>query len=49
MYECRECYDDGDIAAGKIKQFCKTCNTQVSLASLTDVPSLKCLRRARPP
>nr|KAF6409552.1 CYLD lysine 63 deubiquitinase [Rousettus aegyptiacus] len=31
MYECRECYDDGDIAAGKIKQFCKTCNTQVHL------------------
>ncbi|ELK15378.1 Putative ubiquitin carboxyl-terminal hydrolase CYLD [Pteropus alecto] len=30
MYECRECYDDGDIAAGKIKQFCKTCNTQGS-------------------
>uniref|UniRef100_A0A287D7E1 Ubiquitin carboxyl-terminal hydrolase CYLD n=1 Tax=Ictidomys tridecemlineatus TaxID=43179 RepID=A0A287D7E1_ICTTR len=31
MYECRECYDDPDISAGKIKQFCKTCNTQVHL------------------
>ncbi|KAM4721634.1 ubiquitin carboxyl-terminal hydrolase CYLD isoform 2-T2 [Rhinophrynus dorsalis] len=31
MYECRECYDDCDISAGKIKQFCKTCNTQVHL------------------
>lgn len=30
MYECRECYEDPDISAGKIKQFCKTCNTQVS-------------------
>lgn len=30
MYECRECYEDTDISAGKIKQFCKTCNTQVS-------------------
>lgn len=30
MYECRECYDDPDISAGKIKQFCKTCSTQVS-------------------
>lgn len=30
MYECRECYEDADISAGKIKQFCKTCNTQVS-------------------
>lgn len=34
MYECRECYDDPDISAGKIKQFCKTCNTQVSLTLL---------------
>ncbi|XP_048211591.1 ubiquitin carboxyl-terminal hydrolase CYLD isoform X5 [Perognathus longimembris pacificus] len=33
MYECRECYDDPDISAGKIKQFCKTCNTQVHLHS----------------
>uniref|UniRef100_H0W2A4 Ubiquitin carboxyl-terminal hydrolase CYLD n=1 Tax=Cavia porcellus TaxID=10141 RepID=H0W2A4_CAVPO len=31
MYECRECYDDPDISIGKIKQFCKTCNTQVHL------------------
>ncbi|XP_060041547.1 ubiquitin carboxyl-terminal hydrolase CYLD isoform X3 [Erinaceus europaeus] len=31
MYECRECYDDPDISAGKIKQFCKTCNIQVHL------------------
>lgn len=31
MYECRECYDDPDISAGKIKQFCKTCSTQVHL------------------
>nr|XP_020039749.1 ubiquitin carboxyl-terminal hydrolase CYLD isoform X3 [Castor canadensis] len=31
MYECRECYDDPDISAGKIKQFCKTCNAQVHL------------------
>lgn len=30
MYECRECYEDPDIAAGTIKQFCKACNTQVS-------------------
>ncbi|XP_013911472.1 PREDICTED: ubiquitin carboxyl-terminal hydrolase CYLD [Thamnophis sirtalis] len=28
MYECRECYEDSDISSGKIKQFCKTCNTQ---------------------
>ncbi|EHB10038.1 Putative ubiquitin carboxyl-terminal hydrolase CYLD [Heterocephalus glaber] len=31
MYECRERYDDPDISAGKIKQFCKACNTQVHL------------------
>ncbi|XP_023602613.1 ubiquitin carboxyl-terminal hydrolase CYLD isoform X6 [Myotis lucifugus] len=31
MYECRECYEDPDIAAGTIKQFCKDCNTQVHL------------------
>uniref|UniRef100_A0A8B9R096 Ubiquitin carboxyl-terminal hydrolase CYLD n=1 Tax=Anas platyrhynchos TaxID=8839 RepID=A0A8B9R096_ANAPL len=31
MYECRECYEDTDISAGKIKQFCRTCNTQVHL------------------
>ncbi|XP_025060064.1 ubiquitin carboxyl-terminal hydrolase CYLD isoform X3 [Alligator sinensis] len=31
MFECRECYEDTDISAGKIKQFCKTCNTQVHL------------------
>nr|XP_048284500.1 ubiquitin carboxyl-terminal hydrolase CYLD-like [Myodes glareolus] len=31
MFECRECYDDPDITAGKIKQFCKTCCTQVHL------------------
>ncbi|KAM6430272.1 ubiquitin carboxyl-terminal hydrolase CYLD isoform 2-T3 [Liasis olivaceus] len=31
VYECRECYEDTDISAGKIKQFCKTCNTQVHL------------------
>ncbi|KAJ7311848.1 hypothetical protein JRQ81_006161 [Phrynocephalus forsythii] len=31
VYECRECYDDAEISAGKIKQFCKTCNTQVHL------------------
>lgn len=31
MYECRECYEDPDIAAGTIKQFCKACNTQVHL------------------
>ncbi|XP_036201218.1 ubiquitin carboxyl-terminal hydrolase CYLD isoform X2 [Myotis myotis] len=30
VYECRECYEDPDIAAGTIKQFCKDCNTQVS-------------------
>lgn len=29
MFECRECYEDCDIAAGSIKQFCETCNTQV--------------------
>ncbi|KAM7339758.1 hypothetical protein ACRRTK_000373 [Alexandromys fortis] len=28
MFECRECYEDLDITAGKIKQFCKTCCTQ---------------------
>lgn len=38
MYECRECYDDPDISAGKIKQFCKTCSTQVTRAHLVDVP-----------
>ncbi|XP_063168722.1 ubiquitin carboxyl-terminal hydrolase CYLD isoform X2 [Candoia aspera] len=31
VYECRECYEDSDISAGKIKQFCKACNTQVHL------------------
>ncbi|XP_049975788.1 ubiquitin carboxyl-terminal hydrolase CYLD, partial [Alexandromys fortis] len=31
MFECRECYEDLDITAGKIKQFCKTCCTQVHL------------------
>ncbi|XP_069072535.1 ubiquitin carboxyl-terminal hydrolase CYLD isoform X2 [Pleurodeles waltl] len=31
VFECRECYDDHDISTGKIKQFCKTCNTQVHL------------------
>lgn len=33
MYECRECYEDPEISAGKIKQFCKPCNTQVSRAA----------------
>ncbi|XP_041505941.1 ubiquitin carboxyl-terminal hydrolase CYLD-like [Microtus oregoni] len=31
MFECRECYEDPDITTGKIKQFCKTCCTQVHL------------------
>uniref|UniRef100_A0A8C5BZ75 Ubiquitin carboxyl-terminal hydrolase CYLD n=1 Tax=Gadus morhua TaxID=8049 RepID=A0A8C5BZ75_GADMO len=31
LHECRECYEDGDITAGKIKQFCDKCNTQVHL------------------
>ncbi|XP_053085480.1 ubiquitin carboxyl-terminal hydrolase CYLD isoform X2 [Pangasianodon hypophthalmus] len=31
LYECRECYEDSDITAGKIKQFCEKCNTQVHL------------------
>ncbi|XP_054892731.1 ubiquitin carboxyl-terminal hydrolase CYLD isoform X2 [Poeciliopsis prolifica] len=31
FYECRDCYEDGDITAGKIKQFCEKCNTQVHL------------------
>ncbi|XP_064414616.1 ubiquitin carboxyl-terminal hydrolase CYLD isoform X2 [Latimeria chalumnae] len=31
LYECRECYNDTDITAGKIKQFCKICNMQVHL------------------
>ncbi|MGH0137198.1 UNVERIFIED_CONTAM: hypothetical protein FKN15_063304 [Acipenser sinensis] len=31
LYECRECYEDADITAGKIKQFCEKCNTQVHL------------------
>ncbi|XP_077375833.1 ubiquitin carboxyl-terminal hydrolase CYLD isoform X2 [Festucalex cinctus] len=31
LYECRDCYDDGDITAGKIKQFCDKCNMQVHL------------------
>nr|KAF6406545.1 CYLD lysine 63 deubiquitinase [Molossus molossus] len=31
VYECRECYEDPEISAGKIKQFCKPCNTQVHL------------------
>ncbi|XP_041521972.1 ubiquitin carboxyl-terminal hydrolase CYLD-like [Microtus oregoni] len=31
MFECRDCYEDPDITAGKIKQFCKTCCTQVHL------------------
>ncbi|XP_060767984.1 ubiquitin carboxyl-terminal hydrolase CYLD isoform X2 [Neoarius graeffei] len=31
LYECRECYEDSDITAGKIKQFCEKCNIQVHL------------------
>lgn len=31
LFECRDCYEDGDITAGKIKQFCEKCNTQVHL------------------
>uniref|UniRef100_A0AAY4EYC8 Ubiquitin carboxyl-terminal hydrolase CYLD n=1 Tax=Denticeps clupeoides TaxID=299321 RepID=A0AAY4EYC8_9TELE len=31
LYECRDCYEDTDITAGKIKQFCEKCNTQVHL------------------
>ncbi|XP_053721621.1 ubiquitin carboxyl-terminal hydrolase CYLD isoform X3 [Synchiropus splendidus] len=31
LYECRDCYEDADITAGKIKQFCEKCNTQVHL------------------
>ncbi|KAM9410781.1 ubiquitin carboxyl-terminal hydrolase CYLD isoform 3-T3 [Pholidichthys leucotaenia] len=31
LHECRDCYEDGDITAGKIKQFCEKCNTQVHL------------------
>ncbi|XP_038662632.1 ubiquitin carboxyl-terminal hydrolase CYLD [Scyliorhinus canicula] len=31
LYECKECYEDIDITAGKIKQFCKACTTQVHL------------------
>uniref|UniRef100_A0A4W4HJL5 Ubiquitin carboxyl-terminal hydrolase CYLD n=1 Tax=Electrophorus electricus TaxID=8005 RepID=A0A4W4HJL5_ELEEL len=31
LYECKECYEDADITAGKIKQFCEKCNTQVHL------------------
>ncbi|XP_032892241.1 ubiquitin carboxyl-terminal hydrolase CYLD [Amblyraja radiata] len=31
LYECKECYNDIDITAGKIKQFCKACTTQVHL------------------
>ncbi|XP_075834121.1 ubiquitin carboxyl-terminal hydrolase CYLD-like [Microtus pennsylvanicus] len=31
MFECRDCYEDPDIIVGKIKQFCKTCCTQVHL------------------
>lgn len=30
LFECRDCYEDGDITAGKIKQFCEKCNTQVN-------------------
>lgn len=30
LYECRDCYEDGDITAGKIKQFCEKCNIQVN-------------------
>lgn len=33
LYECRDCYEDGDITAGKIKQFCEKCNTQVNNGS----------------
>ncbi|XP_006641476.1 ubiquitin carboxyl-terminal hydrolase CYLD isoform X2 [Lepisosteus oculatus] len=31
FFECRECYEDPDITAGKIKQFCEKCNMQVHL------------------
>ncbi|XP_076011669.1 ubiquitin carboxyl-terminal hydrolase CYLD isoform X2 [Genypterus blacodes] len=42
LYECRECYEDGDITAGKIKQFCEKCNTQVHLH-----PRRKCHRHGK--
>ncbi|KAG7497207.1 hypothetical protein JOB18_033426 [Solea senegalensis] len=28
-WECLQCYDDGDITPGRLKQYCPTCNTQV--------------------
>ncbi|XP_028840732.1 ubiquitin carboxyl-terminal hydrolase CYLD [Denticeps clupeoides] len=28
-WECLQCYDDVDITPGSLKQFCRTCNTQV--------------------
>lgn len=34
LYECRDCYEDGDITAGKIKQFCEKCNIQVARESI---------------
>lgn len=43
LYECRDCYEDGDITAGKIKQFCEKCNIQVNMgrAFWTKLPSVK--------
>lgn len=29
-WECSQCYEDMDITPGHLKQYCQTCNTQVS-------------------
>ncbi|KAM8899289.1 ubiquitin carboxyl-terminal hydrolase CYLD isoform 2-T2 [Spinachia spinachia] len=28
-FECLQCYEDPDITPGRLKQYCRTCNTQV--------------------
>lgn len=30
-WECSQCYEDMDITPGHLKQYCQTCNTQVSI------------------
>lgn len=30
-WECSQCYEDMDITPGYLKQYCQTCNTQVSI------------------
>lgn len=37
-WECLQCYEDLDITPGRLKQYCQTCNTQVTAADLGSDP-----------